>query len=108
VNGGNLSFDNDITILSLDMSAGTLGGSGNLVVTSACTWTGGTMSGAGTTTINPGVSWTLGGGTLSSRTLLNDGSCALSGGTFQMLGSALFRNRAGATFDIQGDVGING
>src|SRR5207244_856667 len=46
---GIANFNSTASTGGLDLSAGTLGGSGELTVTGLATWTGGTMSGAGET-----------------------------------------------------------
>ena len=82
INGGNsmLSFNTGIT--ALDLSGGTLGGTGNLTLSGLSTWTGGAISGAATTTFNSTLTMSGDAGrTLSGGRIVNADNTAWSGNT---------------------------
>ncbi|MBI4331411.1 MAG: hypothetical protein HY673_09035, partial [Chloroflexi bacterium] len=102
---GTSNFNAAITVPNLNLSGGTLGGSGGLNVTGAWNWTGGNITGAGAKT-NSGALNVTGGSSrnLSSSTLNNSGTVNWAGGTpwtFEYTSTA--NNLFGATFNIQGD-----
>ena len=89
-------------------SSGTLNGAGNVSLTGPFTWSGGDMAGTGTTTVASGVTWSLQNAPVLHRALANDGSVAQSGVAGLSLETpGVFRNRSGATFDLQSDGGIS-
>jgi len=106
VNGGTLNYNNAAggTTGALDLSAGTLGGTGLLTVSGAMTWTGGSLAGAGgTTRVLSGGTLSLAGGTKtlnSGYTLENAGTATWSAGQFNTGSGAVLRNLAGGTFNI--------
>src|SRR6185503_11476210 len=51
LSSGTVSFAGDLSINNVTFASGTLGGSGDVTVTGALTWSGGTMSGSGRTII---------------------------------------------------------
>ena len=61
VSAGSLSFAAASSIGALNLTGGTLAGTGNLQVAGASTWTSGTMTGSGTTTINGALAISDGG-----------------------------------------------
>jgi YD repeat-containing protein len=108
---GSLSIAAASTTPILNLSFGTLTGSGDLTVTKALDWTGGAMSGTGTTTVGEGGTLDLAGDlTLDARTLANAGTATYSDGGFNrftMADSAAIHNLAGGSFTIAADVPFN-
>jgi hypothetical protein len=92
----------------LNLSGGSLGGSGTVTVGGVMNWTGGSMTGNGWTVIAPGATLNLGSGTLTltSRTLDNGGT-ALGSGTILYLDGCVITNETGALFQIQSPVTLN-
>src|SRR5262249_43683905 len=81
VSGGPANFEVDVTLPSLTLSGGTLGGGGTVTVSGPLSWTGGTMGGTGRTVANGGVTISgTGGKTFVTRTLDNPGTATWSGG----------------------------
>jgi hypothetical protein len=107
ITNGALTLGNTLTIgagTTLALSAGTLGGTGNVDVLGALEWSGGTMSGAGTTSIAAAATATLSGAAdklLVSRTFTNSGAVNWSGtGQFALNNATV--NNSGA-FNLQSD-----
>lgn len=107
ITNGSLTLGNTLTVgagATLSLSAGTLGGTGNLDILGALEWTGGTMSGSGTTSIAASATATLSGPAdkqLITRTFSNTGTVNWSGtGQFALNGSTV--NNSG-TFNLQSD-----
>ena len=116
VNSGtaNLSSSAAITLGSVNLTLGTLGGTADVTCTNVFNWTAGTMGGSGRTII-------AAGGTLNvssnnehnlNRVLQNDGTATwtaghlfLTGGTFTNNGS--FTASSGAALDCYGNGGVN-
>jgi Tol biopolymer transport system component len=103
--GGTLSFENSITpavTADLFMSAGTLGGAGDLEVLAALGWTGGTMSGGGVTKIGPSATGDLfnGAKVLDGRGLVNNGTVTWTAGDIDVRNGAAIANGASATLNL--------
>lgn len=97
------NFNTPTTFPILNLS-GTLGGNGNVLITSALSWTGnGTMTGGGTTTVANTATFTMSANNtfLDGRTLINNATATLSGG-----GALSFLN--GAVFDNNGSFTTTG
>ncbi len=94
------NFNTPTTFPTLNLS-GIVGGSGNLLITSALNWTAnGTMTGAGTTTVAATATLTMTANNtlLDARTLVNDGTAALSGaGSLGFVNGAVFDNNGAFT-----------
>ncbi len=93
VNGGNstLSFNTDIT--SLDLSGGTLGGTGNLTLSGSSAWTGGAISGAATTTFSGTLAMSGDAGrTISGGRIVDAGNTTWSGNTAANANQLFFSN----------------
>jgi len=114
---GTLTLNANASFPALNLSNGTLTGSGNLTVTGPTTWTGGTMSGSGVTDAQGGL--TIGGtgtGTynenLSGRTLENDATATLSSSSpdspngLDFYKGATVINEPGASFSVTTDTSI--
>lgn len=93
MSGGSATFNGATSLTGLSMTGGTLGGSGNVNVSGATTWSGGSMGGTGATTANGGLN--INGAVTLNRTLSNSGTGTWQGtgdiggtGTFNNLGSA--------------------
>jgi hypothetical protein len=98
-----VEFDQDATMGTLNLTAGTLSGVGNITVTGAFNWTGGTLSGlgnlivTGTTTLSGSN-----GRTLDTRTLENAGTATWTGsGGVSFANDAVWNNDSGAVLDVQ-------
>ena len=88
---------------------GTLGGTGNVTVSGAFSWTGGTQQGTGTTTIASTGTLTIGGPntkTIDDRTLANNGTVNWQAGQINVFNGALIENAG--TFDIGFDGTLGG
>jgi hypothetical protein len=95
----NISALGNVTVPTLTLTAGTLGGSSNVSVDGMLMWSGGSMSGAGATNANGGL--TLSGGATKglSRTLNNGGTAIWTdSGGWTFGAGAAFNNLNGATF----------
>ncbi len=94
---------------TLDLTGGTLGGTGNLTVTTGGTWSGGSVSGGGASlTIANGAAFNLTGGAgkvVNSATLNNSGMLNLAGAGNLVLNNGAIANNSG-TLDIQTDADI--
>jgi hypothetical protein len=94
---------------SLEVTAGTLGGGGDLTVTNVLTWSAGTFTGAGNTTVPAGAQLAMSGTaskTLSGRTLTLGGSGVWTGTGGLQFASGSFVILPGGVFDIQNNVAI--
>ncbi len=93
------------TVPNLDLTGGTLDGTGTVTISNVMNWTGGTMSGSGRTIIPAGVLLNLssvGGVALNTRTLENAGTVLWTGaGVIGMNFGSVITNRVGALFDAQ-------
>jgi hypothetical protein len=112
--GGAIEFDGSTNLVTLNLlDGGNLTGSGTVTVSGVTTWTGGTMSGPGTTVPSGGLmigqaADTDDNETLSGRTLNNTATTTWAGGgNFAQNDGSVFDNQAGATFDIENDIGWN-
>jgi hypothetical protein len=100
LSGGSANFDVDLTLPTLTLSGGSLGGNGTVTVTGLLTWNGGTMNGGGRTEALGGI--TIGGNgdkMLSARILDNIGTATWLGtGNIPFSGGAVWNNLAGSSF----------
>jgi hypothetical protein len=110
--GTALIANTDIVVGNLDLTSGTLSGSGAITISHAMNWAGGTMSGGGRTLILPGATLNaavLGSATLNARSLENGGTILWTGaGDIGVIGGAVLTNRAGALFEAQNAAGLGG
>ncbi len=102
LSGGTIDTNLTSNTWLLEMSGGTLTGSGNTTLTGASAWSGGFMDGSGTTVVGSGATLTLPGSLsnpILSRPLLVDGTGVLSwtGGNISMTGATI---TVGATADF--------
>jgi hypothetical protein len=102
ISGGTANLTANATVPNLDLTGGTLTGSGSVTVTSSLTWNGGsTMSGTGSTTVASTGTANLNGTpnniTLDGRTFNDYGVTTYTGSSI-MEDNAVFNNEAGATF----------
>lgn len=117
---GEADFDGTSSIASLNQSAGTLGGTGSLLLTGVSSWTGGTTNGTGTTTIaSTGTLNLLGlpGQVVMSRTMINNGSVSWTenssdineyfylAGSFQNFGTFTATSHASGNLNMNFDGG---
>ena len=109
ISGGTAVFDGSkpAEVTTLDLSAGSLGGVGQINLHGTGSWTAGTMTGAGQLRVLAGAALTLDGAgakVFTQRTILNSavvtwkGTGAISSGL-----GAVLTNQTGATFELQGD-----
>src|SRR6185503_13912881 len=92
---------------SLTLGGGSLTGTGTLNVNNVMTWSAGAMSGSGRTVIAPGAILTITNNavlTLTGRTLENGGTVLWTGTTKIDVGSGVVTNRAGALWEVRGDL----
>jgi hypothetical protein len=101
INGGNSTLSFNTSITALDLSGGTLGGTGNLTLSDLSTWTGGTITGAAITTFSStldisgsGSKITSGGRTVNAHDTTWGGNTGafnndlfINGGTFNNTGT---------------------
>ena len=108
VSGGtvNLNSGSPLSIGTLTMTGGTMSGSDAITVTGHFTFNGGTLSGSGAFTAGD-IEMSSGTRTVDTKTFHNTGSAVLSGfGYLYLANSAVWDNKATATFDAQNDYGI--
>ena len=103
---GNVIANTDLAVTNLDLVSvsAALDGSGVVTIAGAMNWTGGQMRGSGRTIIPAGVTLNAAvanGIILATRTLENGGTVLWTGTTFDLSGSAVITNRAGALFHVQ-------
>jgi RHS repeat-associated protein len=110
MNGGIADFRSGapVTVPELDLAAGILTGTDNVIVTGMLNWTGGIMSGVGKTTVAASAMANFSGALfLDSRTLVNAGSATWStngpNDHFDADNGATIDNLSGATFTITND-----
>ena len=110
VRGGTLTLSGGtlISVPSLVIASGTLGGSDVIEVAGDFDWAGGAQSGSGTTRLlNTVTTATLGGTTktLSARTFENQSpALTWAAGNINIASAATVTNAAGAVWDVQADV----
>ena len=111
INSGTATANAAVSIAGLNLSSGTLSGTGDVTINTALNWTGGSMSGAGRTIIAAGATMaiTANGSTSLSRALDNNGAATMSGINSWNFNTAtaIFSNLAGATFTASGGVMSN-
>lgn len=104
INGGVANFNAGVTASTgqLELSSGSLGGSGALTVTGLTTFTGGAMSGSGTVNANGGVAFSGAGNktVMNSRVLNTSGESSWTGGNILLQNSAQMNNQAGGVFEV--------
>jgi fibronectin-binding autotransporter adhesin len=107
VAGGSVALNTSGTLPALNLSGGTLAGSGALTVTGASTWSGGTISGSGPLTFDAGATVTMPGTNAAtlSRPLVNQGTINFAAASSAMLIDGVPVTNSG-TFDIQSSQNI--
>jgi hypothetical protein len=115
ISGGSASFDARGVIapafLALGESGSALGGSQNVTVTRAMTWTAGSMNGTGWTIIPPGATLTISNSSfisMASRTLDNGGTTVWNGAGNLTVNGGVITNEPGALFQVQSSASIIG
>lgn len=105
VNGSGLTVSPSVT---LALSAGTLTGSGDIVIDGILNWSGGTISGSGAFTTNQVLNLhTNTNKTLKGRTITNTGTANwIDNGDILFADNCVFLNQNGALFNIQNNVAI--
>ncbi len=105
INNSTVTANANVTVVNLDLIAGTLDGTGTVTISNAMNWAAGTMGGSGRTIIPPGVTLNISnaiGIVLSVRALENGGTTLLTGaGGLTLQFGAVITNRAGALFEVQ-------
>jgi len=109
VSGGTANFvtTHPISLTALNVSGGTLQGSDNITSSGLFTWTGGTVAGTGQLNAGGGMTLTGGGHYLYTRTVNISGASTWTAGWIYLYDGATINNQAGATFNIQVDVGLS-
>ncbi len=107
---GEMDVNTAISISNLDMAGGTLGGTGDLAITGAFTWSGGsTMGGSGTTTVLAGGSFAITGSSTKTltdtRTLINATDAGVWSGSGSLNLGSRFENLG--TFTVATDASLN-
>jgi len=112
VGAGTTTINTALSLNQLDLSGGTLTGSGNLTISGVLNWSGGTMSGTGRTVIGPSGTLLMNANTVRtlSRVLENQGTATWSVGNFQLtngnvLNTGTFIANAGGTLQFYGGLG---
>jgi RHS repeat-associated protein len=121
IKGGVANFNTDVSLPGLQLSVGTLAGTGTVTLTGTTNWTGGNMAGPGTTHIAAGAELILSSpgvkGLNNGRQLVNDGTISVedtgslvrSGGDLPMLtNNGLFEIKADASVINSGTFLNNG
>ena len=99
----------NFAVPNLDVTTGTLGGTGTVTIANVMNWTGGGMIGSGRTIIPPGATLNAAlpvGAGLDARTLENGGTILWTGAENIGFVNAVITNRAGALFHAQGAGGM--
>jgi hypothetical protein len=111
ITAGTAFFFRNFSTGTLNLTGGTLGGSGDITVNSLLNWTGGGMGGTGSTTVAAAATLSLGGSSqlsLDGWTLKNAGTGTWSGtGNIAFADAAAFINQAGAHFTVTNDQNIS-
>jgi hypothetical protein len=107
VSGATVTGNTTLTVANLDLTAGTVDGSGVITIEGTMNWTGGTMAGSGTTIIAPTALLNLSGssGLFLARILENGGTVLWTGSG--NMGMGVITNRLGAFFDVRSSPGLN-
>ncbi len=108
VNGGTLTLSGNVSAQSLELTAGTLNGTGTLLPVSAWEWSGGSVNGTltneGTLTITGTSQHNFSGGTFTNtRTVVWAGT---GSGNLLFAFGAAFVNQVGGLFDAQQDATV--
>jgi alpha-tubulin suppressor-like RCC1 family protein len=100
----NFNSSSTSTTGNLQITGGSLSGSGTLSVTGAFTWIGGTLGGMGVTRIEPGGTMSIQGSPekyVTGRTLKNAGGAVWTLGNITVESGGSIANLEGGTFDAQ-------
>nr|WP_315398726.1 choice-of-anchor D domain-containing protein [uncultured Duganella sp.] len=94
VSGGAVNLNGNLTAAALDLTGGSIAGTGTLTVTGAASWLSGTMEGGGSTIFNGPVTLANGSGIVAiGRTIDFRGATSWSGGAFYTgSGASLINN----------------
>jgi hypothetical protein len=104
VAGGTANFLANLTVTTLTLSGGNLGGAGALSVTGLFTWTGGSIVSGGTVNANGGMTISGANDKGLSGTLNNAGMATMtSTGNVVLTDFGVFNNLATGTFTLQSD-----
>jgi hypothetical protein len=106
VSSGTVSITTDLTLPAINISGGTLNGSGNLTLAGTSTWSGGTIGGTGTLTIPAGATLTTSGTLTLNRVLSNVGTLSIQSGsvstTLAVTNSGSTTINSGASLTVTG------
>ncbi len=103
VNGGTLNLNTTTTLDELRITAGTLGGTGDVTVNGPMTWNAGAITGTGAFNVDGGLTATTGSTkTQDGRTIDLNSNATWSIGTWSMQNEAALNINAGATLEMQG------
>ena len=105
--GGTIQLATDAAVSNMDLSSGTLSGSGTLEVTNVMNWTGGTLTGSGVTLIPLGAELNIAGDNgkeLSGHTINNAGTATWTNSAhIRAYGGAVWTNQLTGVLEIQND-----
>jgi len=107
--GGTVSLNSNVTLPSLTMSGGTLGGSGLTTITGNVAWSGGTMAGTGRTVLAATATSVLGNGgapQINGRQVINEGAATLLSGGLSITNGGGFVNKG--AFDLRSGADVTG
>ena len=85
LSGGTANFNGTITLGSMNLSGGTLGGTGNVTFGGTVNWTGGTIAGTGTTDIAAGGTLNVSNTVYLQGVLENDGTANWTAGSYSAI-----------------------
>jgi hypothetical protein len=100
-----LTINDRLDVQDLIQTNGNLTGAGTVEVSDQWTWSSGQVSGSGRTILDSTAQATLSGGFFSMLvgwTVENRGSATAAGGGFDFQGDAVWNNRPGSTFVLEG------
>lgn len=104
ISGGTVNFNSASAVPVVNLSGGTLAGSGVLNVLNEMNWSGGNMGGSGRVVIAPAATLNFVSGitvTITSRTLENAGTVIWTGAGNLTGNAAVITNRPGALFELR-------
>src|SRR5207302_3903518 len=112
ISGGTANFSGTGSAMPalLNLSSGTLGGSGVVTVLNQMNWTGGGMNGSGRTVIEAGGTLDIPGSSavfLNTRTLENGGTVLWTSAANINMTDGVITNRSGALFHAQNAAALN-
>lgn len=111
--GSLVTLEGDGSHRALHLDGGRLGGAGDLTFTGSILWSAGTLEGTGRLIVPAGLEWRIdasGPGRVLARALENAGTCRVTGSAVTSVSApgGSFVLGAGGELDLQGDAGFGG